>query len=116
MTMDNRVTIEKGLDASLSLRNIAMQLGKDPTTIAKEIKKHRIFQEHNHYNEPKNKCVHALSCKKKNICEIYAPVCKRACRFCNRCNSLHQTGTVALHDFADTSRAYTFLENTVQLH
>ena len=87
MTMDNRVAIEKGLDASLSLRSIAMQLGKDPTTIAKEIKKHRTFQEHNHYNEPKNKCVHALSCKKKNICGLFAPVCKRACRFCNHCNS-----------------------------
>lgn len=87
MTMDNRVAIEKGLDTKLSLRSIAMQLGKDPTTIAKEIKKHRSFQEHNHYNEPKNKCVHAGSCKKKNICGIYAPLCKRACRFCNRCNS-----------------------------
>lgn len=87
MTMDNRVAIEKGLDTKLSLRSIAMQLGKDPTTIAKEIKKHRTFQEHNHYNEPKNKCVHALSCKKKNICGLFAPVCKRACRFCNHCNS-----------------------------
>jgi len=87
MTMDNRVAIEKGLDTKLSLRSIAIQLGKDPTTIAKEIKKHRTFQEHNHYNEPKNKCVHALSCKKKNICGLFAPVCKRACRFCNHCNS-----------------------------
>lgn len=87
MTMDNRVAIEKGLDTKLSLRSIAMQLGKDPTTIAKEIKKHRSFQEHNHYNEPKNKCVHALNCKKKNICGLFAPVCKRACRFCNHCNS-----------------------------
>jgi len=87
MTMDNRVAIEKGLDTKLSLRSIAIQLGKDPTTIAKEIKKHRTFQEHNHYNEPKNKCVHALSCKKKNICGLFAPVCKRACRLCNHCNS-----------------------------
>lgn len=87
MTMDDRVSIEKGLDAKLSLRSIALQLGKDPTTIAKEIKKHRSIQEHNRFNEPKNKCFHAGSCKKKNICGTFAPVCKRACRFCNHCNS-----------------------------
>ena len=67
MTMDDRVSIEKGLDAKLSLRSIALQLGKDPTTIAKEIKKHRSIQEHNRFNEPSNKCLYAGSCKKKNF-------------------------------------------------
>lgn len=88
MTIDNRITIEKELDNRTSLRNIAMKLGKDPTTIAKEIKKHRTLQEHNHYNESKNKCALFMDCKKKNICGIYAPVCKRLCRFCNHCNKL----------------------------
>ncbi len=46
MNQDNRVIIEKGLDTSRSLSSIAAELGKDPTTIAKEIKKHRLFQEH----------------------------------------------------------------------
>lgn len=41
MTQDNRVVIEKGLDASKPLSSIAAELGKDPTTISKEIKKHR---------------------------------------------------------------------------
>ena len=87
MTLDDRVSIEKGLDAKLSLRSIALQLGKDPTTIAKEIKKHRSIQEHNRFNKPSNKCFHAGSCKKKNICGTFAPICKRDCRFCNHCNS-----------------------------
>nr|DAI22276.1 MAG TPA: helix-turn-helix domain protein [Caudoviricetes sp.] len=43
MTLDDRISIEKGLDQHLSLRSIALQLGKDPTTISKEIKKHRSF-------------------------------------------------------------------------
>lgn len=38
MTLDDRISIEKGLDQHLSLRSIALQLGKDPTTISKEIK------------------------------------------------------------------------------
>ena len=39
MTMDQRIIIEKGLDQGSSIRSIALQLGKDPTTISKEIKK-----------------------------------------------------------------------------
>ena len=73
MTLDDRISIEKGLDQHLSLRSIALQLGKDPTTISKEIKKHRSFQEHNRFNEPANKCALAKDCKKKNICGTYAP-------------------------------------------
>ena len=64
MTLDDRISIEKGLDQHLSLRSIALQLGKDPTTISKEIKKHRSFQEHNRFNEPANKCALAKDCKK----------------------------------------------------
>ena len=40
MNQDNRVVIEKGLDASKPLSTIAAELGKDPTTIAKEINNH----------------------------------------------------------------------------
>ena len=87
MTMDQRIMIEKSLDLGASLRSIALQLGKDPTTISKEIKKRRIFQEHNHFNEAKNKCALVKDCKKKNICGTYAPVCKRMCKLCNHCNS-----------------------------
>ena len=88
MTMDQRIMVEKSLDQGASLRSIALQLGKDPTTISKEIKKRRIFQEHNHFNESKNTCALVKDCKKKNICGTYAPVCKRMCKLCNHCNSL----------------------------
>ena len=43
MTLDDRISIEKGLDQHLSLRSIALQLGKNPTTISKEIKKQMCF-------------------------------------------------------------------------
>lgn len=36
------------------IRSITLQLGKDPSTIAKEIKKHGTLHEHNRFNEPKN--------------------------------------------------------------
>lgn len=88
MTMDDRVIIEKGLDTNQSLRSIAMQLGKDPTTIAKEIKKHRTIKAHNTFNDKSpNKCALLKDCTKKHICGIYAPICKRFCKNCNHCNS-----------------------------
>lgn len=87
MTLDSRIIIEKELDNQQSLRGIAALLGKDPTAISKEIKKHRVFQEHNRFNEPKNKCELYKDCKRKNICEIFAPICKKRCKMCNHCNS-----------------------------
>lgn len=65
MTMDQRIIIEKGLDQGNSLRSIALQLGKDPTTISKEIKKHRTIQEPSRFNESKNKCALIKECKKR---------------------------------------------------
>lgn len=87
MTLDDRIAIEKGLEQKLSLRSIARSLQKDSTTIAKEIKKHRLLQEHNPFNDPKNKCVLFKDCKKKYVCQTFAPICKKMCRLCNHCNS-----------------------------
>lgn len=87
LTLDDRIIIEKGLDQHLSLRSIALSLAKDPTTVSKEIRKHLSFHEHNHFNEPRNKCAFFKDCKKKHICQTYAPVCNKMCRLCNHCNS-----------------------------
>lgn len=47
LTIERRIIIEKGLDQEDSLRSISLQIGKDPTTRSKEIKKYRSIQEHN---------------------------------------------------------------------
>lgn len=88
MTQDNRVLIEKGLDAALSLRKIAQELEKDPSTISKEIKKHRTLHPHNTFNELPNKCVHYSDCKKKHLCAIRNSSCKKLCRNCHLCNRI----------------------------
>lgn len=86
MTQDNRVVIEKGLDTSRPLCSIAQELGKDPTTIAKEIRKHRIFQEHNKFNEPAFRCALAKDCHRKNVCSTTL-FCRRECKHCNKCHN-----------------------------
>lgn len=86
MTLDNRVDIEKGLDVATSLRQIAIHLHKDPSTITKEIRKHRTLQPHNSFNEGKNKCSLRATCKRKNICDPDSHICNRLCASCARCN------------------------------
>lgn len=87
MNIDCRIIIEEQLNLHTPLRHIAELLEKDPTTISKEIKKHRILQSHNTFNEPANKCQLFKDCRKKHICKIFEPVCKRYCRSCRFCNS-----------------------------
>ena len=89
MNQDNRVVIEKRLDESVSFRAIGMELGKDPTTIAKEVKRHRIFQEHNKFNEHSFRCANAKDCHKKHVCSTTF-YCNRECRRCNKCHSYCQ--------------------------
>lgn len=86
MNQENRIVIEKGLDASRPMSAIASELGKDPTTISKEIKKHRLFQKHNTFNEKPNRCALAKDCRRKDLCGTYAPICKRGCRNCPQCH------------------------------
>ena len=92
LTQDNRITIEKGLDTGRSLRQIAADIGKDPSTISYEIKKHRSLQPHpdNDLNLDgfHNKCTLRGSCKKKNICNSAGAVCRKLCKSCPRCNSV----------------------------
>ena len=88
MTQDNRVTIEKGLDSGTSLRKIAESIGKDPSTVSKEIKKHRTLYSHNAFNELPNKCALFRDCKRKQICGNSRPSCKKLCHTCPHCNRI----------------------------
>ena len=45
LTLDERNYIEQELMKNTSFKEIAHYLGKDPSTISKEIKKHRIKKE-----------------------------------------------------------------------
>ena len=49
LTLSDRITIEKGLNSSLSFAEIARQVGKDPTTISKEVRSHSKVKEFNGY-------------------------------------------------------------------
>ena len=88
LTLDDRIYIEESLDKNISFKDIARFLCKDPTTISKEVKAHRIhdphFRERLFYNA-KNFCTHRFRCKKTNVCGKII-LCGVKCTSCPTCN------------------------------
>ena len=70
LTLEDRKYIEKSLNAGCSFKDIARYLCKDPTTISKEIRLHRLSDWYHKgcFNNAHNFCVHRYHCKKVNAC------------------------------------------------
>lgn len=83
LTLEERKYIEESLDKNLLFKEIAKFLSKDPSTISKEIRKHRERKEPGSIHFGFNKCANRQSCHKKNICN---PNCTKECRSCKLCN------------------------------
>lgn len=83
MTLEDRNYIEQALNQNMTFKEIAKFLSKDPTTIAKEVKKHRTRKEPNRFNGHGNICVKRYSCSLKNCC---GNNCFTYCKKCARCN------------------------------
>ena len=89
LTLDDRLFIEKSLNEHKSFREIARYLCKDPSTISKEVWRHRIANTWNHgsFNNPYNFCIHRYKCRKTNACRKLV-ICDTLCRSCHRCNNV----------------------------
>lgn len=84
LTLEDRNFIEQALNQNMSFKEIAKFLSKDPTTISKEIKKHRIRKEPSRFNGCGNLCSKRFSCRKKHVC---GRNCNFLCFKCPRCNN-----------------------------
>lgn len=87
LTLDDRLYIEHNLNDAVSFKEISKYLCKDPTTISKEIRRHRIQNTWNRgsFNNPYNFCIHRFHCKKTNACDKLI-ICDNMCRSCHKCN------------------------------
>ena len=83
LKLSERIEIYTLLSQGKSIRKIAKELKRDPTTIAKEIKKHLIIKETGSGGRHYNPCKKAVSCKKRNQCD--AKYCYSMCAYCGRC-------------------------------
>lgn len=65
LTLDERNLIEQELMKNTSFKEIAHYLEKDPSTISKEVKKHRIRKEGQSIHVGFNHCARRYNCHKK---------------------------------------------------
>lgn len=88
LTYEERLELESCLKERQSFGTIAMKLGKDRTTIAKEVKKHSYEQKTGCVGWVYNACKWKSTCKSKNICS--KDKCRRPsaafCKLCSSCN------------------------------
>ena len=87
LTLEDRSEIERQVTLGTPMATIAALLCKDPTSISKEIKLHRVYQPHNSFNEPDNQCSLFAECKRRYVCNGHGPQCRKLCRNCRFCNS-----------------------------
>lgn len=87
LTYEERLEIQQGLKNQLSFGEIAISIGKDRTTVAKEIKKYAFEQKTGYSLYPYNACIHRKTCNKKNICPLGCSTpSKYKCSVCSKCN------------------------------
>ena len=68
LTYEDRLVIAQLLQENVSFGVIGNKLGKDRTTIAKEIKKHSYDKKSGRPGYPYNPCKHRSTCKAKKLC------------------------------------------------
>ncbi len=94
LTLNERKIIETGIINRSNKVNIARTIGKDPTTVAKEIRKHRVLKKRNTFNQS-SICIHIKQCGRCiNKCKNYEePKCNKRDRSpgaCNGCPNLQK--------------------------
>ena len=85
LQLEDRNYIEQALNQNVSFKEMGKYLAKDPTTISKEVKKHRIRKEGNSLHSSFNHCSKRYACHKKDICNTN---CSKQCKNCIHCNKV----------------------------
>ena len=90
LTIDDRLTILTEIKNNIPLKEIAVKIKKDPTTISKEVKLHRYIKEVHQgiYVTNGYYCKHYEKCKINNLCKNNK--CFLSCKSCKNinCNKL----------------------------
>jgi len=91
LSEDERYKIQYGLDAKKSFKQIARELGRDCSTVSKEIRVRRVFKQTGAFGNPFNDCVYRRECLENTLCTD-GPCRRRLCKRCtnNNCSELCQ--------------------------
>ena len=85
MTLDDRVSIQEGLDNNLSPSVISRKIGKTRSTVLREIIKHRVFKG-KRYPGAKPPCIHKKDCIVYGLCKDRR--CSSPCKNCHACKDV----------------------------
>ena len=91
LTLENRIAIASGLNEHMSFKAIALRIGKDCTTVSKEIKLHVSTRRESPRYKTYNNCKHRFGCKEAHLCDSYkclTPRKSNRCCSCNLCNDI----------------------------
>ncbi len=87
LTVQERIIIEKGIENGSTIAAIALTIGKDKSTVGKEIKKHRELV---HKSSYKINCANMKNCSHNHVCDNCADfkpfTCNRRDRSPGACN------------------------------
>lgn len=87
MNLNDRNQIALGISNGKSFGEIGRCIGKSETTIAREIKGHKIVSSKGAYGRITNRCAHRTTCDISGLCE-QKPDCTRRCATCISCNNI----------------------------
>jgi hypothetical protein len=80
--LDERIELQTCLAKEMSCQEIAWRVGKDPTSVSREIARSRLYEGVRHgYEKPSLRCVHFKDCEVVGLCR---GCLGRACRTCRR--------------------------------
>jgi len=86
LTDEERMQIEYWLKGGVSLNAIADELGKNRSTISREIRARAIYSDKSAVGKAPNRCIKRKECLIRQIC-IDKPDCTKRCSNCKLCNS-----------------------------
>jgi len=83
--LEERITIQNELNSRKSFKVIAEQLGKAPSSISREVRRHIEQKESGGYGRQFNDCASRSSCTLENVCQGALPCSRKLCRNCKKC-------------------------------
>jgi IS30 family transposase len=87
-SLEERVAIQNELNSQKSFKAIAEQLGKAPSSISREVRRHIEQKETGGYGRKFNDCIDRSSCSLENICKGAFPCTRKYCRNCDKCKDI----------------------------
>ena len=100
LTFEQRVDIEKGLTENKSFTEIGRIIGKNPSTISKEVRLHAHTKERPDSGYTHPPCIHRKNCKVTCLCDkmcgIHCKLCRKPSFRCTDICPAYETGVAGV--------------------